>query len=222
MFSADTLAVYGVGIRYWNVSDNPCDKLIISGAYLDINPFSNFLGVMGVGMGASMLGAGLITAPFRYLFYSDDSSKTIPTDSTRNRNQPPITSDVYINGLAISGIAIAPYNYNGVRINLLGPAKNGYGLSITGLIGIYENMKGLSVSGFYNSFKSMDGLSFSGIVNYSERGRWISISGIINESERFTGLQIAIFNKCTELEGIQIGLWNTNGKRSLPIINWQF
>jgi hypothetical protein len=31
-----------------------------------------------------------------------------------------------------------------------------------------------------------------------------------------------MFNKTLDLRGIQIGLWNKNGKRSLPLINWQF
>lgn len=40
--------------------------------------------------------------------------------------------------------------------------------------------------------------------------------------KEFKGLQIGIRNKSDNMKGIQIGLWNVNGKRKLPIINWNF
>jgi hypothetical protein len=36
------------------------------------------------------------------------------------------------------------------------------------------------------------------------------------------GLQIGFVNKTIKLKGFQIGLWNKNGERSLPLINWNF
>ncbi|WP_262714039.1 LA_2272 family surface repeat-containing protein [Phaeocystidibacter marisrubri] len=36
------------------------------------------------------------------------------------------------------------------------------------------------------------------------------------------GVQIGLYNMAIELRGFQFGLWNVNGKRSLPLINGQF
>ena len=36
------------------------------------------------------------------------------------------------------------------------------------------------------------------------------------------GLQIGVVNKSKNLRGIQIGIWNVNQKRRLPLINWNF
>jgi hypothetical protein len=37
-----------------------------------------------------------------------------------------------------------------------------------------------------------------------------------------SGLQIGIVNKSKNLRGIQIGIWNVNQKRKLPLLNWNF
>jgi hypothetical protein len=34
------------------------------------------------------------------------------------------------------------------------------------------------------------------------------------------GLQIGIFNASKHTKGVQLGIWNKNEKRKLPIINW--
>lgn len=36
------------------------------------------------------------------------------------------------------------------------------------------------------------------------------------------GVQIGLVNNAAKLRGFQIGLWNTNQKRSLPLFNWCF
>jgi hypothetical protein len=36
------------------------------------------------------------------------------------------------------------------------------------------------------------------------------------------GVQVALYNKSMDFRGVQLGLWNVNGRRSLPLINWQF
>ena len=51
---------------------------------------------------------------------------------------------------------------------------------------------------------------------------WTKIAGLRNRAMIAKGVQIALFNKSSDMRGIQIGLWNMNGKRSLPLINWQF
>ncbi len=36
------------------------------------------------------------------------------------------------------------------------------------------------------------------------------------------GLQIGVVNKAKRLRGIQLGIWNINERRKLPLINWNF
>ena len=73
-----------------------------------------------------------------------------------------------------------------------------------------------------NEVYSGNGMMISGVVNYAQQfnGMQISLSNHINN--RGAGLQIGLFNRAKNFRGIQLGLWNKNDKRSLPIINWQF
>ncbi len=97
------------------------------------------------------------------------------------------------------------------------------GLSISGggLIGDMR-VRGLSINGGISSVVESTGLHISGIINTIGEFRGVAISGILNRSIKGRGLQIGLLNHCKDLKGIQLGLWNVNGKRSLPFINWGF
>ena len=80
------------------------------------------------------------------------------------------------------------------------------GFSLVGLgLGAYET-KGVSIAGAFNIVYSFKGVNIAGLRNASSVGR---------------GLQIGLSNYCKDFKGIQIGLWNRNGKRTLPFINWR-
>jgi len=43
---------------------------------------------------------------------------------------------------------------------------------------------------------------------------------MINLGEEFQGVQIGLFNKANNPEGLPVGLINISGKRILPFMNW--
>ena len=98
---------------------------------------------------------------------------------------------------------------NGVNFSLLMTINEMRisGFNFTGLITVVDEIHGVTISGINN---------FSYIMN------GISIAGLRNRATFAKGIQIALFNKSTDLRGFQFGLWNINGRRSLPLINWQF
>lgn len=99
---------------------------------------------------------------------------------------------------------------------------NGISLSTVGLAGQDVKINGVNLSGLNTLTGKINGLSASILININGVVNGVSIGGLINNTIQTKGLQIGILNKTKRLRGIQIGLWNVNGKRKLPIINWDF
>lgn len=97
---------------------------------------------------------------------------------------------------------------------------NGISLSMGGEQDATIN--GINVAGGLTTAVSLNGISVSGLFTRSQQFNGISIAGIHNYSFHGRGLQIGLINHCRKLKGLQIGLWNKSGKRSLPFINWGF
>lgn len=97
----------------------------------------------------------------------------------------------------------------------------GVNVSLVNTINELE-IRGLNITPLLTVIDEIHGVSISGLNNFSYIFNGVSIAALRNRATMAKGLQIALFNKSTDMRGIQIGLWNTNGKRSLPIINWQF
>ncbi|MFS4430146.1 LA_2272 family surface repeat-containing protein [Chryseobacterium sp. GVT01B] len=100
-----------------------------------------------------------------------------------------------INGLQLSLINMEPTVTNGLEVN------------VSSNINTYAVTNGVSVSPFFNLHHEMKGVSAAPLANIGHKCR---------------GLQIGLYNKCEDFRGIQIGGWNENGKRKLPLINWNF
>ena len=83
-------------------------------------------------------------------------------------------------------------------------------------------IKGLNITGLITVIDEIRGVSLSGINNFCYLLKGISIALFRYRDTVANGVQIGLINKATNLHGVQIGLWNSNGRRSLPIINWQF
>ena len=98
---------------------------------------------------------------------------------------------------------------------------NGVNISLFGTIN-EAKINGLNIGGLNTVVDHINGLSISGLNNFSYIMNGVTIAAIRNRATKGKGVQIGLFNKCNDLRGFQIGLWNTNGKRSLPFINWQF
>lgn len=111
--------------------------------------------------------------------------------------EPPVisTSNIKktINGLQFSIGNLEEAKINGIEINFSG--------------GINTIVKGISISPSINKHYIIHGISIAPIGNFDEE---------------FYGVQIGLVNKTTNSKGIQIGLWNKNEKRSLPLLNWSF
>lgn len=80
-----------------------------------------------------------------------------------------------------------------------------HGLSINGVMFFADEMKGVVVTGTQSMCTNFAGVMISGLRNRSVKGR---------------GVQVGLLNVCRDFKGIQVGLWNINGKRKLPFINW--
>lgn len=97
---------------------------------------------------------------------------------------------------------------------------NGLTLSFGGNVACSVN--GISLSGLTASMASVNGIAISGFSSLTYQFRGISIAGFMNRSLYGHGLQIGLFNKCSDLKGVQIGLWNRIGKKGFPIVNCRF
>lgn len=97
------------------------------------------------------------------------------------------------------------------------------GLSISGG-GLMGEMlvRGVSINGGMSLTTVVCGLQISGLFSQSYLFKGLMVSGLSNVCTKGRGLQVALFNRCRDLKGVQVGLWNVNGKRKLPIINWDF
>ncbi|MDW9380264.1 LA_2272 family surface repeat-containing protein [Chryseobacterium sp. JV558] len=100
-----------------------------------------------------------------------------------------------INGLQLSLINMEPTVTNGLEIN------------VSSNINTYAVTNGVAVSPFFNLHHEMKGVSVAPLANIGKKCR---------------GIQIGLYNKCDDFRGVQIGGWNENGKRKLPLINWNF
>ncbi len=79
-----------------------------------------------------------------------------------------------------------------------------------GVIGInvnYESNRYEIMNGFTNYLRSL----------FAAKGVQL---GFNNRDAHIEGLQLRVFNSCRKGSGLQIGFWNNNKKRSLPILNW--
>ncbi len=96
---------------------------------------------------------------------------------------------------------------------------NGLGISGGGIM-YGKKLNGLFVNGGICESNNANGIFITGGLNYFQSVKGISIGGIRNTAVKCTGLQIGFINSCKYLKGLQIGLWNVNSKRKMPLINW--
>jgi hypothetical protein len=108
-----------------------------------------------------------------------------------------------------------------VDISRIKGTIGGLSLSVGGIMFEYH-IKGVSINGGICGATKAHGLLISGISNFTEEFMGLEISSLRNIAVRGRGLQIGLLNMCKNLKGFQLGLWNINSKRKLPIINWSF
>ena len=150
----------------------------------------------------------------------------------------------------INGVAVGPvmtYRYpqrvNGLSVELIGTGFfpllmpkstmmekqandtihqhiNGLGLSVTGTLNNALQVNGMLVNTFIGLSGKCHGLQVSSMYNFTGDLKGVALS-FFNEADTAKGLQIGFMNKINNSAGtLQIGLWNINNKRQLPLINW--
>jgi hypothetical protein len=98
---------------------------------------------------------------------------------------------------------------------------NGFNISLGGSVGDTE-INGVYMGGVSTIVNTLRGVAITGVHSISHEMKGVCISGLRNQSNKARGIQIALINYAKDFKGIQIGLWNKNQKRSLPIFNWNF
>lgn len=97
------------------------------------------------------------------------------------------------------------------------------GVNISWLNTVSEmKLSGVNLAPAFSLMFEMHGVNVCGINHFSYVMHGVSISGLRNRSAEVRGVQIGLYNRATDLRGFQFGLWNRNGKRALPLVNWQF
>jgi hypothetical protein len=78
----------------------------------------------------------------------------------------------------------------------------------------------VNVTGSFES--KTNGLTISLVMNKHYISNGLTFALIGNHDTKCNGVQIGLINSAVDLKGLQIGLWNKNQKRNMPIINWNF
>ncbi len=99
---------------------------------------------------------------------------------------------------------------------------NGVQLSLINMEPTVTNGLEINVSSNINTYAVTNGMAVSPLYNLHHEIKGISVAPFANVSQKCRGLQISLYNSCKDFRGIQIGVWNKNGKRKLPFINWNF
>lgn len=133
----------------------------------------------------------------------------------------PIMTFILIRGIWHSAYPDSLEYYNSSVKNNYSTTKNGVNLSLWGSNGS-ERIIGVNIGGISTVVDKICGVSITGFNSFAYISKGLSVALIKNRSTLTRGVQLGMFNKTMDLRGIQMGLWNTNGKRSLPFINWQF
>lgn len=126
-------------------------------------------------------------------------------------------SHLKVNGLNVStGCFFTRTSMSGLNISLGNKFKYFNGVSLTALGTIADQQKGVSI-GLANTNNNLGGASI-GVYNQSHDLNGLHL-GVLNNAKNSHGLQIGLVNICKG-KGFQMGLWNVNGKRKMPFLNW--
>lgn len=190
-----------------------------------LTPFSKNVGqVNGVGFG---IGNGM-----RYLWDDEDRPVTLNGLNVEINPLSPLivlmgdpskmsvdTPVITNNGLYIAaGGFLGNTRQNGVSVSLFNVTHVNNGIGITALFSMSQHLNGFHISGIAND-ASVCGMGVL-IAPVNGAGEFTGLQvGVHNRANNITGLQIGLINKSNG-KGFQIGLWNSNGKRSFPLINW--
>ena len=188
-------------ILAWMPEIDPTNDAVVTGVALGV---ANNLGdrdrTVVNGINAEIMGLGILFPLSPY-----DPGRDyyrLPIDSPSIRQDMPV----------VYGIDISPGG-TFFRGDVLG-------ISVCGMASGKNRVTGIALHGIYSFTEDMTGLQVSA---WSANHRMSGIQiGIWNRSARLRGVQVGLINQSLQAKGLQLGLWNRNGRRGLPIINWDF
>lgn len=210
--SKKTAKVNGMVLGFGHIDNKLVEKQTINGLNVEVNPAPGLAAV-----------AGFLTILYlpRILF---EKRKTTVTDTLHHAKEPDFvipnwdkTPDLKMNGINISsGCFFTNTSMNGLNVSFANKFKNFNGLSIAPLGTMADRHNGIS-AGLINVNNDLNGFAIGG-YNQSLKLDGLQV-GLVNRAMTNHGLQIGIFNRSYS-KGFQIGVWNKNAKRSLPVFNW--
>ncbi|MES2748515.1 MAG: hypothetical protein V4648_09045 [Bacteroidota bacterium] len=210
--SRKTGKVDGLVLGFGHIDNKLVEKQTINGLNIEVNP-------------APAVGALALVMGIMYLPESLHKKRQLRVIDTLQQTKKPDfhipswekTPRLKLNGLNIStGCFFTNTSMNGLNISCGNKFENFNGISIAPLGTLADCQNGVAV-GLINANNDLNGFVV-GAYNQSEKLDGLQI-GLVNQSITNHGLQIGIFNRSYS-KGFQIGLWNKNPKRSLPIFNW--
>ena len=196
---------FGIG----HIDNKKIVSQTINGMNLEVNPAP----IAGALVGFMMI----MHTPEFIKAHKRDKSIAVDDERFMKIKDWTTTPHLKLNGLNLStGCFFTTTSMNGLNISLGNKFNNFNGISLAPLGTLAGKQNGLSV-GIINGNNQLSGAAF-GIYNQSQDLNGLHF-GIINRAKRNDGLQVGVYNKSFS-KGFQLGIWNVNSKRSLPLINW--
>lgn len=150
--------------------------------------------------------------------------------SVPNRQRNVMTNGIKIELLGVgffttmvpqSPIATNDTTYLDFMNGTLSETVNGIALSVFGTAAD-EKVNGITL-GFWGEYLTqINGVGAVCFGNFVQKVNGVQVAFLMNDSYDLHGLQIGLLNRTQRLKGFQIGLWNVNSKRKLPLMNWSF
>ncbi|MFC6096965.1 hypothetical protein ACFPVY_09945 [Flavobacterium qiangtangense] len=196
---------FGIG----HIDNKKIVSQTINGMNLEVNPAP----IAGALVGFMMI----MHTPEFIKAHKRDKSIAVEDERFMKIKDWTTTPNLKLNGINLStGCFFTTTSMNGLNISLGNKFNNFNGISLAPLGTLAGKQNGLSV-GIINGNNQLSGATF-GIYNQSQDLNGLHF-GVINRAKRNDGLQIGVYNKSFS-KGFQLGIWNVNSKRSLPLINW--
>ena len=220
LFTNENTTIYGLSVGIGSDLNKGTRENITRSNGIRVEPISDALLIFTL-----LFGPDEIQFPDEEAYF-DAFQRSYPNEIINGLNLSVGTNAfINVNGISVSAITQSMKQSNGISIGGLGSSSfksNGIQIAYAGTSATFSN--GIIVSALNTSVHTGIGLQIGGFNQYKRfSGLQIGVFNDVElESDKFSGLQIGVFNNTMKLKGIQLGLWNVNEKRSLPIVNWNF
>ena len=217
--SRKTAKVNGMVLGFGHIDNKFVEKQTINGLNIEANPAPGvgaFIAFMGIMYLPDIISKNSARRKGGKALDSLDAVAKRPNFTVPDWDKTK-TPTLKLNGVNLSsGCFFVNTNMNGLNISAGNKFKNFNGLSIAPLGTLADKQTGVSI-GLINAANDLNGFVIGG-YNQSVKLDGLQF-GLVNQVITNHGVQIGLFNRSYS-KGFQIGVWNKNAKRSMPIINW--